>query len=71
MAEIRSRIRLSLVVAGLVAIATVSMVVDRRPLDGVARELPAWASPALDVAVWVQGVLAWPVDVHAQAFPSS
>ncbi len=62
MAEIRSRIRLSLVVAGLVAIATVSMVVDRRPLDGVARELPAWASPALDVAVWVQGVLAWPVE---------
>ena len=41
MAEIRSRISLSLVVAGLVAIATVSMVVDRRPLDGVARELPA------------------------------
>ena len=31
-------------------------------LDGVARELPAWASPALDVAVWIQGVLAWPVE---------
>jgi rod shape-determining protein MreC len=61
MAEIRSRISVSLLAAGLVAVATVSMVVDRRPLDGVARELPAWASPALDVAAWIQGKLAWPV----------
>ena len=63
MAEFRSRIRLSFLVALLIAVATVSMVVDRRALWAGGRELPAWAGPVVDAAVPLQKAVALPVDL--------
>jgi rod shape-determining protein MreC len=54
--------RLPLLVVGLVAVATVSMVIDRRALSLGGRELPAWAGFVLDAAVPVQKAIALPVD---------
>jgi rod shape-determining protein MreC len=54
--------RLPLLVAGLVAVATVSMVVDRRALRGGPRDLPPWAGPILDAAVPLQKAIAFPID---------
>jgi len=54
--------RLSLLVGGLVAAATVSMVVDRRALRGGPRELPPWAGPILDATVPLQKAIAFPID---------
>jgi rod shape-determining protein MreC len=68
MVEVQSRVRLSLVVAALVAVATVSMVVDRRALRAGTRHLPAWAGPVLDVAVPVQRAVALPVDLAREAW---
>ena len=58
MVEFSSRMRLLLLVVGLVAFATVSMVVDRRALWAGSRELPAWAGPVLDAAVPIQKAVA-------------
>jgi rod shape-determining protein MreC len=63
MAEFRSRIRLSFLVALLIGLATVSMVVDRRALRAGVRDLPAWAGPVVDAAVPVQKAMALPVDL--------
>ncbi len=59
--------RLSLLVVGLVAAATVSMVIDRRALRGGPRELPPWAGPILDATVPLQKAIAVPIDfvLHA------
>src|SRR5262245_14719662 len=62
MADLRVRMRLSLLVGGLVAAATVSMVVDRRALRGGPRELPPWAGPILDATVPLQKAIAFPID---------
>ena len=50
MAETRNRVSLTLLVAALVGVATVTMVVDRRALRDSTRELPAWAGGLLDAA---------------------
>ena len=63
MAEFRSRISLSFLVALLIAVATVSMVVDRRALRAGGRDLPAWAGTVIDAAVPVQKAVALPVDL--------
>ena len=68
MAEFRSRIRLSFLVALLVGLATVSMVVDRRALRAGGRDLPAWAGPVVDAAVPVQKAVALPVDLVREAW---
>ena len=60
--------RLPLLVVGLVAVATVSMVVDRRALRGGPRELPPWAGPILDAAVPIQKALAFPIDLARQTW---
>jgi len=62
MTDLRVRVRLPLLVAGLVAVATVSMVIDRRALSLGGRELPAWAGFVVDAAVQVQKAIAFPVD---------
>jgi rod shape-determining protein MreC len=54
--------RLPLLVVGLAAVATVSMVVDRRALRAGDRELPPWAGPIVDAAVPFQKALALPID---------
>lgn len=63
MPEFSSRLRLALLVAILVAVATASMVVDQRALRGGGREMPVWAGPLLDAAVPVQKAMALPVDL--------
>jgi rod shape-determining protein MreC len=63
MAESHSRIRLALLVAVLIGVATVSMVVDRRALRDGTRDLPAWAGPILDATIPVQRAVAFPAEV--------
>ena len=62
MAEFRSRVILALLVAGLVGIALVNMVVDRRGLSEGGRELSWWSGLVLDVAVPVQKAVSVPFD---------
>jgi rod shape-determining protein MreC len=62
MPELSSRVRLVLLVGALVALATASMVADRRARRAAGGDLPAWAAPLLDVAVPVQRAMALPVD---------
>ena len=62
MAESDRRLPVSLLVAGLVAIAVVSMVVDRRGVIERGRELPAWLGSLLDVAAPVQNAVALPFE---------
>jgi rod shape-determining protein MreC len=60
--------RLPLLVVGLVAVATVSMVVDRRALRAGPRELPPWAGPILDATVPLQKAIALPIDFVRDAW---
>jgi rod shape-determining protein MreC len=60
--------RLSLLVVGLVAAATISMVVDRRALRVGGRELPPWAGPILDATVPLQKAIAFPIDFVRHAW---
>ncbi len=60
--------RLSLLVVGLVAAATVSMVVDRRALRVGERQLPPWAGPILDATVPLQKAIALPIDFVRHAW---
>jgi rod shape-determining protein MreC len=62
MAESSRRLSVSLFVAGLVAVAVVSMVVDRRAAMHGGRELPAWAGAIMDVAAPVQKAVAMPFE---------
>lgn len=62
MPEIRRRLSVSLVVAGLIAAAVVSMVVNRRALNPSGRDLPAWLGSLMDVAVPVQKTVAMPFE---------
>lgn len=68
MAESHSRIRLALLVAVLIGVATVSMVVDRRALRDGTRNLPGWARPILDLTIPVQRVVAFPAEVMRGAW---
>jgi len=68
MADLRGRVRLPLLVAGLVAIATASMVADRRARGEGGRELPPWASPLLDAVVPLQKAIALPIDFVRHAW---
>jgi rod shape-determining protein MreC len=62
MAVFPRRLPVSLLVAGLVAVAVVSMVVDRRALTGGGRELPIWAGVVMDAAAPLQRAVAAPFD---------
>jgi len=62
MAESDRRLPISLIVAGLVAIAVVSMVVDRRGVIERGREFPAWLGSLLDIAAPVQDAVAMPFE---------
>src|SRR5262245_60304887 len=68
MADLRGRVRLPLLVVGLVAIATASMVADRRARSEGGRELPPWASPLLDAVVPLQKAIALPIDFVRHAW---
>lgn len=68
MGENQSRIRVSVVVGALVALALFTMVSDRRALQQGVRELPSWAGGLLDLAVPVQRVVAMPVDAVREAW---
>jgi len=63
MGEFQNRIRVSVIVAALVAVALVTLVADRRSLRHGVRDLPGWAGGLLDLAVPVQKMVAVPVDV--------
>jgi rod shape-determining protein MreC len=63
MAESPRRLPVSLLVAGLIAVAVGSMVVDRRALLGGDRELPAWAGLFTDAAAPVQNAVAMPFEM--------
>jgi rod shape-determining protein MreC len=62
------RLRIAILVAGLVSVAVVSMVWDRRALLGGGRELPWGAGVVLDVTVPVQKMVAMPVDFVRDAW---
>jgi rod shape-determining protein MreC len=62
MAESDRRLPVSLLVAGLVAVAVVSMVVDRRGVIERGREFPAWLGSLLDIAAPVQDAIALPFE---------
>ncbi len=62
MGEIRSRIVFSLLIAALVAVATISMVVDRRTRLGGESLLPGWSRFVLDAAVPLQKMMTLPFD---------
>jgi rod shape-determining protein MreC len=68
MAEFHRRLPISLFVAGLIAIAVVSMVVDRRAVMSGSRELPAWAGAIMDVAAPVQKAVAMPFEAILDAW---
>jgi rod shape-determining protein MreC len=62
MAEFHRRLPISLLVAGLIALAVVTMVVDHRAVMSRSRELPAWAGVVMDVAAPVQKAVAMPFE---------
>ena len=68
MGEFRSRIAFSLLIAALVAVATISMVVDRRARLTGGSLLPGWTRVVLDAAVPLQKMVALPFDVARDAW---
>jgi hypothetical protein len=68
MAEFHRRLPVPLLVAGLIALAVVSMVVDRRAVLRGGRELPAWAGAIMDVAAPVQNAVAMPFEAIRDAW---
>jgi rod shape-determining protein MreC len=68
MGEFRSRVAFSLLVAVLVAVATISMVVDRRARLSGGSLLPGWSRLVLDAAVPLQKMVALPFDVARDAW---
>jgi len=70
MAEFHRRLPISLLAAGLIAVAVVSMVVDRRAVMSGSRDLPAWAGTIMDVAAPVQKAVAMPFEAIRRAWSS-
>lgn len=70
MAQFRNRFPLSALVAGLVALAVVAMVVDRRAVLRPGSELSGWTGSVLDVAVPVQQMIAMPFEATRDAWRS-
>jgi len=68
MTDFRSRVFIALLVTGLVGVALVNMVVDRRSLDEGGRELSWWSSLVLDAAVPIQKMVAVPFDLTRGAW---
>ena len=62
MADSDRRLPISLIAAGLVAVAVVSMVVDRRAVIEGGRAFPGWLGSLLDVAAPVQDAIAVPFE---------
>jgi len=70
MAQFRNRTPLSALIAGLVALAVVAMVVDRRSVLRSGSELSGWAGSVLDVAVPVEQMIALPFELTRDAWRS-
>jgi rod shape-determining protein MreC len=68
MAQFQNRTPLSALLAGLVVLAVVAMVVDRRALVRPGEELPWWTGSILDVAAPVQKVIALPLELTRDAW---
>jgi rod shape-determining protein MreC len=68
MGEFRSRVAFSLLIVVLVALATISMVVDRRTRRAGESLLPGWSGLVLDAAVPLQKMVALPFDVARDAW---
>jgi len=68
MADSDRRLPVSLLVAALIAVAVVSMVVDRRGVIAGGREFPAWLGSLLDVAAPVQDAVAMPFEAVRDAW---
>jgi rod shape-determining protein MreC len=68
MAEFHRRLPISLLAAGLIALALVSLVVDRRAVMRGSRELPAWVGVIMDVAAPVQKGVAMPFEAMRTAW---
>ncbi len=61
MSEFRSRVLIAFLISGVIGIALLNMVVDRRALGQGGRDLPWWSAAVLDVAVPVQKMVAVPL----------
>ena len=68
MTDYRSRVFIGFLAVGLVGVALVNMVVDRRALSEGGRELSWWSGLVLDVAVPVQKMVAVPLDLARGAW---
>jgi rod shape-determining protein MreC len=68
MDDLRRRLSTSLIVAGIIAAAIVTMVLDRRAMDSGGSDLPAWIGTVLDVAAPVQKVVAVPFEAVRGTF---
>jgi len=68
MTEFRSRVFIAFLAVGLVGIALVNMVVDRRAFGEGGRELSWWSGIVLDAAVPVQKMIAVPFDLARGAW---
>jgi rod shape-determining protein MreC len=68
MTDYRSRVFIGFLAVGLVGVALVNMVVDRRAVSGGGRELSWWSGLVLDVAVPVQKMVAVPLDLARGAW---
>jgi len=68
MADYRSRVFIAFLAVGLVGVALVNMVVDRRAFNEGGRELSWWSGVVLDAAVPVQKMIAVPFDLARGAW---
>ena len=68
MTDFRSRVFIAFLAVGLVGIALVNMVVDRRAFGEGGRELSWWSGIVLDAAVPVQKMIAVPFDLARGAW---
>jgi rod shape-determining protein MreC len=68
MDDLRRRLSTSLIIAGIVAAAIVTMVLDRRDVERGGRDLPAWLGAVIDVAAPVQKVVAIPFEAVRGTF---
>lgn len=68
MADSDRRLPISLLATGLVAVAVVSMVVDRRAVIAGGREFPAWVGSILDGAAPIQNAIAMPYEAVRDAW---